>query len=109
EAVRLASDGKDLRAQLAKDVRRNVVGGAVGRIHHDGKTREGQFVREGALAEFDVAASRIVDAPGPTQLFRLYTFDLFVEHGLDLGFHVVGQFHAIAGEEFDAVVVIRIM
>ena len=60
EAVRRGADRDYFGAQLVEHVRRDRVGGAVGAVDHDLQAAQVQLVREGALAEFDVAASRIV-------------------------------------------------
>ncbi len=62
ETIRAATDGDHLGSQLAEHGRSDVIGGAMTAIHHHLQPFQAQVAREGALAELDVAAGRIVDA-----------------------------------------------
>jgi hypothetical protein len=68
EAVRLGAELDHFGAQFVKHVRGDVVGGAVGAVDHDLQAAQVEFVREGALAEFDVAALGVAQAGGAAQL-----------------------------------------
>jgi hypothetical protein len=68
QAVGRAADGDHLGAQLMEHLGRDLVGRAMGGIHHDLQPLQRQVVCEGALAEFDVAAGRIVQ---PARLAQL--------------------------------------
>lgn len=98
-----------LGAQFAEHMRSDVVGGAVGGVDHQLQPVEIQVVREGALAEFDVAALGVGHAARAAQFFRADAAQRLVHRLLDGGLDVVGQLHAMGGEELDAVVLVRIV
>jgi hypothetical protein len=64
---------------------------------------------KGALAELDVARGGVVHPLDPTQLLGGRGAHGFVEGRLDGQFHVVRQLGAARGEEFDAVVLERVV
>src|SRR5690606_37823423 len=90
EAVRLATYRKYFGTQLAENVGRDMVSRSMGSIHHDGKPRERQFIREGALAELDISPRRVINAASTTQLCRVNAVHLFMKDGLDFRFDFIG-------------------
>ena len=108
EAVGLDADRDDVGAELVEHVRRDVVGGAVRAVDHDLQALEVELVREGALAELDVAAAGVVDAGAPCRASptALQPIGCSISR-LDRRFDLVGQLEAVAGEELDAVVLDR--
>ncbi len=63
-AVGRHAERDDVGAELPQRLGRDVVGGAVGAIDDDLEPVEPQPLGEGRLGEVDVAAARVVDAPG---------------------------------------------
>ncbi|MNY48455.1 hypothetical protein D3C86_1837920 [compost metagenome] len=86
-----------------------MIGRAVGAVHHDFQAFQAQFAREGAFTEFDVTAGGIDDPARFTQFGRFYAGQRFFHFGFNGFFHMVRQLRAINGEEFNAVVVKRVM
>ena len=109
ESVRLAADGDNFRTKLVEHRRRNVIRGAIGAVDDDLQAFEIELVGERALAEFDVAARGIVDAPGLAQLRRAHAGDGAIHLLFDRVLDRVGKFGAGCGKEFDAVVFERVM
>ena len=109
QTVRLAADGDHFRTQLAENIRRNVIGRTVCTVHYNFEVCQAQFIRERAFAEFNVAACGIDNTVGFTQLSGVDTGDLFLHFRFNRLFHVIRQFSAVDGEEFDTVVIERIM
>ncbi len=68
DSVRLHANGIDLGSQFVKHMRRDMVGSAVRAIHHQSQPAQVEIVGKSTLAEFDVAARRIVDATCLAQL-----------------------------------------
>ena len=109
QAVRLGTDELDLGTQFTKDVGGHVIGGTVGAIQHHLQALELHAHRDGALAELNVAAVGIHHALGLAQMGGIDRPHGFVQFRLDGQFHLIGELEPIGGEEFDAVVVIRIV
>ncbi|CNT63955.1 Uncharacterised protein [Salmonella enterica subsp. enterica serovar Bovismorbificans] len=109
DAVWLTADGDNGRAQLAQHIRRDMVGSAVGAIHNHFQAIEAQFVREGAFTELNIASGGIDDAARFPQLGGVYAGDLFFHFGFDGFFHIVRQFRTVDREEFNAVIIERVM
>src|SRR5690606_21771966 len=109
EAVRLAPDGKHFGAQFAEYMRRNVIGGSVSAIDHDGDPGQVQLVGKGTFAEFNVTPSGVVDTTGPPQRFRTDTTQGLVDGRFYLGLDVIVQLHALRREELDTVILVRIV
>ena len=63
ESVWLHPDGQHLGAQLVKHARCDLVGRAMGAVQGNAHAAQVQLIRKSALAEFDIAAGRIADAP----------------------------------------------
>jgi hypothetical protein len=82
-------------AQLMEDVRRDVVGGAVGAVDDDLQAAQVEFVREGALAKFDVAALGVAQARSAAQLFRRHAAHRLVDRFFDFEFDGVRQLGAV--------------
>ncbi len=109
ETVGLVADDDDVGAQLVEDVGRDVIGGAIGAIHHHGQAAQVQAGRHRALAELDVAPGSVLHAFGLAQLLRRHRVQGPVHLGLDGLFQLVWQLAATAGEELDPVVVIGVV
>ncbi|MCY1412218.1 hypothetical protein D9M71_276180 [compost metagenome] len=109
ETVRLRGDHRHLGAQLAEYAGRHLVGGAMGAVEHQLEAGEIGAGRHAALAELDVAAGRVVDPRRLAQLRRLDHAHRRIEQLLDHQLDLVRQLGSLAGEELDAVVVVRIV
>ena len=105
EAIRLVADGDHLGAELMEHVRRDVVCCAVRAVDDDLQPLEIELVGKSALAEFDVAPARIVDAERLAQLLRRHAGDRAVHAALDRVLDLVGKLRPRGGKELDAVVV----
>ena len=74
------------------------------------KPVEPQPARKALLDEFDIAAARVVEPLGAAELGRLGApARSLVEAGLDLLLELVRQLVAVAAEQFDAVIAIRVV
>ena len=104
QSVRRASDRDHLRAELGKDVRRDLIGCTVRTVDHDPETSERQFGRHRALAEFDVSSYCIVDSRRPADVDAGDRLHRRLDCGLDRKLHLVGQLSAVGVEELDAVI-----
>ncbi|SSW74765.1 Uncharacterised protein [Klebsiella pneumoniae] len=109
ETVWLAAHRDNLGSQLAEDIRGDVIGRAVRAIHHHFQRSQAQFVGKGTLTKFNVAPRRIDDTAGFAQLSRIHAGELFLHFGFNRLFDIIRQFGALNGEEFNAVVVERVM
>src|SRR5258706_348873 len=69
-SVRRVGNRDHFGAQFVKYRRSDMIGGAVGAIDHDAQSAQVEIVREGTLAEFDVAAVGIVDASDLAEILR---------------------------------------
>jgi hypothetical protein len=92
EAVRLRADGDHLGAEFVEHRRRDVVGGAVRAVDHQLEAAQVERVGEGALAELDVAAGRVLEPARLAEAVRVDADQRLVELGLDLGLDLVGSF-----------------
>src|SRR5207237_10414194 len=99
EAVGLDADRLDVGAKLVENVRRDVVRGAMGAVEDDLHALEIELVREGGLAEFDIAPAAVLAPPYLAQARGLVAAHrpphLRLERRLDL----VGELEAVAGEQ----------
>ena len=109
EAIGLVAHGNHFRAQLMKNVGRHMIGRPMGSIDHQTKASQAEPKWKGALAEFDVATGRIVQATGLAQHVRICADQWTVERGLDLELNRIGQLLAMAIEKLDAVVFKRVV
>ncbi len=109
EAVGAYPDRNDIGAQLVEHVRGDMVSGAVGAVDDDLQPAQVERGREGALAEFDVAARGVVHPPRLAELGRFLALDLATEALFDLRFHFVRQLAAVGGKKLDAVVLIGVV
>ena len=109
EAVRLAAHRDNLSAQLAEDIGGNVIGRTVRAVHHHFQRAEAQFVGKGAFTKFNVAPGGINDTAGFAQLCRIQAGEFFLHFGFNRLFHIIRQLGALNGEEFNTVVVERVM
>jgi hypothetical protein len=104
-AVGLGRDHVDRGAEAAEDGRGDLERRAVGAVEHDPPAAQVQAA-EPLLQRRLVAVERAVEAahaPGAGGLGRL------LEHLLDLELGGVGQLEAVAAEELDAVVAVRVV
>ena len=62
--------GNHLGAQFPEDLRRNLVGSAVGAVEDNAQPSEGAALWKGVLDELDVAAVHVVQPLGPAELRR---------------------------------------
>ncbi len=110
--VRLVIERDDVRAELDKDARTDLVGGAVCRIHHDAQARKVHAARDGRFYELVVTADRIIDPEGLADL-RGRRADGIDGAGEDqvlhLLFDLVRKLEPVAAEELDAVVLIGVV
>ena len=104
QPVRAAADGDHLGTQLVKNIGCHMVGGAMGGIDHDFQALQRQLAAEGALAELDVAATRVFQPARLAEQGRLDPLRRRVEHGFDLLLPGVRQLLAAGREKLDAVV-----
>jgi hypothetical protein len=83
----------------------------MGAIDDDLQPLEAQPARKRALSELDAAAQGIVQPPGAAKLAggRKIARAVAVQPLLDGPFDLVGKFVAVGAEEFDAVVLERIV
>src|SRR6185437_17167710 len=109
EAVPLATDAGDARAERSEYLGRHLVGRAVRAIQHDVLAREVGRRRQRAEAETRVTLDGVVDAARLAQPLRRGGGERRVDLAFDLRLHRIVQFLADGGEELDAVVLIRIV
>ena len=109
QPVRLRADGDDVGAELMEYRRRHVVGGAVRAVDDDAPALEIELGREGALAEFDVAAAGILDPARLAELRRRHAGERLLHHAFDRVLDAVRKLRARLREEFDPVVVERVV
>ena len=107
--IRLATDGDNLRTQFTQHIRRNVIGGTVGAIHHNFQTIEAKFVWKRRFAKLNIAPRRIHDTTGLTEQGGVHASDLFFHFSFDSFFHFIRQLGAVNGEKFDAIIIKGIM
>lgn len=84
QPVRRAADGDHVGAQLVEHLGRDLVGRAVGGVHHDLQAAQAEVVVEAALAELDVAAGRVVQPARAAQRGRVGPLRRLGQRGLDL-------------------------
>ena len=65
--VRLASNGKNFGAQFMENLGRNVVSRAMGAVHHDFQTPEGQLTGKGTFAKLNITSCSIIQTAGLAQ------------------------------------------
>src|SRR6266513_1920201 len=109
ETVGPDADRDDVGAQLMEHVGRDVVGRAMRAVDDDLHAFQVELGREGRLAELDVAPAGIVDAPRASQAGGLVAAHWPLHLRFDRRLGAVGQLEAVAGEELDAVVGVRIV
>jgi hypothetical protein len=102
-AVGLDGDRVDIRAQPPKDLGRHAVGGPVGTVEQHAQAAEVE-TREAQLELAQVVARGTVELTQPADAGAG-----LVEAPLDLGLLVVADLHALASEELDPVVAIRVV
>ena len=94
QAIGLVADRDHLRSQLMKDGWSDVIRRAVSTIHHHLQPLEVELVREGALAEFDVAPGRVVDAVRLPELRRCDAGNRLAHAALDRVLDLIGKLGA---------------
>ena len=104
QPVGRAANGDHVGAEFMKDFGRNLVGRAVGGIHHNLQALEGELVGKSAFAKLDVAASRVVQAARLTQTGGLRPLRRKLERRFHFKFPGFGQLGALGAEKLDAVV-----
>ncbi|MCW0450404.1 hypothetical protein NB706_003238 [Xanthomonas sacchari] len=109
EPVRRGADRDHLRAQLAEQQRRDVVGRAVRAVQHQFQPAQVEAARHAGLAELDVAADRLARAHRLAQPLGLDGGERRVQRGLDRLLGGVVELLAVGGKELDAVVVVRVV
>ncbi len=70
---------------------------------------EAQLVRKGAFAKLDIATGGVDDTTGFTQLGGIHAGQLFFHFGFNGFFYLIRKLGTFDREEFDAVVIERIM
>src|SRR5579864_1483269 len=108
-AIRRVADGNDVRAELVEYRRGDVIAGAMRAIDDDPAAAQIPLVRKRALAKLDVAAGGIGDTEGLAELRRGRTDERALHFTFDRELDIVRQLRTARREEFDAVVVERIM
>ena len=109
QAVRLVANGDDFGPQLVKNGRGDLVGRAVGGVHHDLQPAQAQIRAESAFAELDVAARRVVQPARAAQRGRFHPLRGFLQRRFHLLLPFVGQLGAIGAEKLDAVVGVAVV
>jgi hypothetical protein len=106
EAVRLDANGENFSAELPQRFGRRAITRAIGAIDHDAEAFQRQVAGQGALGEFDVARTHVINAPSPAQHARRGELgpEIGIEQLLDFGLDFVGQFETVGPEELDAIV-----
>ena len=107
--VWLTTDSDNVRPQFAQHVRRDVISRTVCTIHHNLQFTEAKFVRERGFAKLDIATRGINDTAGFTQFCRINAADLLFHFRFDGLFYRIRQFGAVDREEFNAIIVERVM
>ena len=109
QAIWCAANGDDAGTQFMKHLRRNLIGRAVRRVHHNLQPTQRELVVKRALAELDVAPRCIFQAAGFTKTCGVHPGRLFQQSGFNFLFPGVWQLRALGTEEFDAIVIKRIV
>ena len=109
EAVGARADRFHVGPELVVDVRRDVVGGAVGAVDDDAHAAQVEMRRERALAELDIARGRVLDAPRLAELGGGHALQRPGELALDGALRGIGKLAPRPGKELDAVVVVGIV
>ena len=104
-----ATDGAHLRAEFAQHGGGDLVGRAVGCIHHQLQAFERQISREHALAKFNIAPGSVVESPGFAQVRGVHPGRRLLQHGFHIALPGVGQLAAVGAEELDAVIGKRVV
>ena len=109
EAVGPHCELGDLGAKLAQYVACNVVSGPVPAIYGDSQAMQRRGRTVGALAELNVPPPGIDNAPSAPHRLRRHAGRGLIQRGFDGQFVGIRQLAPIGAEQFDAVVVVRIM
>ena len=109
ESVRLVCEGNHLRAEFVKNGGGDMIGGAVGAVGQDFHSAQVQALGKGAACKFNVAPRRVVQPPGAPRLAGEGEGAVLREDGFYFGLHFVGEFFAVAAEEFDSVVAVGVV
>src|SRR5690606_12199957 len=106
--VRRAADRNDLGPQIREDSRPDLIAGAMSAIDDDLEAGQIQS-RHCRRAKLLVLHARFVDAHGAAELARAARERRLIEKSFDLTLDLVGEFAAVAIEEFDAVIPVEIV
>ncbi len=110
EPVRRHPEREDFGAQFPEYRRRHLVAGAVSAIDDDAQAVEPQPAREALLDELDVAAAGVVEPLDPAEFGgNRAPARPAAEAGFDPLLEFIRQFVAVAPEELDAVVAVRVV
>ena len=109
QAIRLHTDGDDLRPQFMEDAGRRLVGRAMGTIDDDLQSAKIEIIGEGALAELDVATARIFDTHGPPEIRSTDTGHFVIDAGLNGLLDLIREFGTLSREKLDAIIVVRVV
>ena len=99
----------DLGAKLAQHVACNVVCGSVPAIDGDPQAMQRRGRTVGALAELNVTAPGVDNAPSAAHRLRRHAGHGLVQRGFDGQFVGIRQLATIGAEQLDTVVVVRVM
>ncbi len=109
QPVRLSGKHDDFGTQFTEDARRYLIGRTMRAVDNDLQTGEIGPGRHAALAELDVAARCIIDSRHLTDLARLDDGHWRIQQLFDHQLQFIGQLGTFAGEELDAVVIMRVV
>ena len=108
-AIGRSADGNDFAAQGFEKFGAELVGGAIGAIENDAKASKIRARNSAAAEKIQILMMERIVRHKLWQrgrgIFRLE----FQNAGFNLFLHRIWEFHARVGEEFDAVIVIRIV
>lgn len=99
----------DVRAERAEEFGAEFVSGAVGTVKDDAKGGQAGSGKDAAAEKFEILGVERGVRDEERRIFRRSIAAMFENSGFELLFDGIGEFHAGVGEEFYAVVVIRIV
>ena len=111
-AIGGSPDAEDLGSQFFQGQGGNLIGCAIGAVNHNAQTLQCHVWRKAAFGVDNIAATGIFDLGGTAyaRRFRIGPDHIFIEdHVSDFVFCFVQEFIALGVEEFDAIVVKRIV
>ena len=108
-AIRRDAEADHVGPQFPHHLGRGGIGGAVGAVDDDLQPAECPATRKCRLAELDVAAPPVVQPFGPADMTGRRQLRRFLHQRFDLRLDLVGQLEAVRAEQFDAVILERIV